>query len=98
MIVRIHHLPDHPDYVHPGMILADLMEDNMWTPSDCSEISGLNLDVISRLLTGEIVVSPEIAEKLSRLSAFGTGSWLNSEKAYQENVEAYLLHQVLLNI
>lgn len=65
------------------------MTDEGWSDEVCAELSGLDVSVIKSLLADEIIVTPEIAKGLAKLSNFGEKSWLNSESIYQENIDLY---------
>lgn len=65
------------------------MADEGWSDKVCAELSGLDVSVIRSLLADEIIVTPEIAKGLAKLSNFGEGSWLKSESIYQENIALY---------
>jgi HTH-type transcriptional regulator/antitoxin HigA len=71
----------------PGEFIKEELEARGWTQEDLAEIMGRQSSVISGLINGKRVVSPDIASDLA--AAFGTSAqlWMNIETAHQLFVE-----------
>ena len=71
----------------PGEFIKEELEARGWTQEDLAEIMGRQSSIISGLVNGKRVVSPDIASDLA--AAFGTTAqlWMNLETAYQLFVE-----------
>ncbi len=67
----------------PGEFLKDALDDLGWSQTEFAEIIGKKPNVVSEIITGKRMVTPETAREIA--AALGTSAqyWLNLESAYQ---------------
>ncbi len=72
----------------PGEFVKEELEARGWTQDDLAEILGRQRSVVSAIVNGRRVLSPEIAQDLG--DAFGTHPqfWMNLETAYRLHTKA----------
>lgn len=69
--------------VHPGEILEDFLADTNLT--DVALNMGLPVETLTNLLSGDISVTPEVAQKLGAYCGTTTGFWVNLQKHYDDD-------------
>jgi HTH-type transcriptional regulator / antitoxin HigA len=67
----------------PGEYLDDELKARGWSQSEFADIIGRTPSVVSQLISGKRVITPELAKEIG--AAFGTGPevWMNLESAYR---------------
>lgn len=67
----------------PGEFLKDALDDLGWSQTEFAEIIGKKPNVVSEIITGRRMITPETAREIA--AALGTSAqyWLNLESAYQ---------------
>jgi len=78
--------------VHPGEVIADILEDLAISPAQFAEILGVSNQVVNDLIQGEQPITVDLAIRIGK--AFGNGHrlWLN----LQQKVDvwnAWRIHQ-----
>jgi antitoxin HigA-1 len=69
--------------VRPGVFLSEqLLPHMMATIEDAASAMALPYSTIERLIVGDEVVTPWLAERLSRYTKLSVGFWLNMQGAY----------------
>lgn len=77
-----------PDWVSPpGDTIADLLEERGWTHNELAERSGFTPKHVNALLKGTATISPDAAERLSRVLGSTTDFWLVREAHYRAAME-----------
>jgi addiction module HigA family antidote len=69
---------------HPGHYVKELIEDMEITQSELAKRMDTTDKTVSKLLSGEIPLSMELAKKLSQMTGVSVGTWLNLQKVYNE--------------
>ncbi|CAD5910029.1 HigA family addiction module antitoxin [Planktothrix agardhii 1029] len=82
--------PEKP--VHPGEVIADILEDLAITPTQFAKILGVSNQVVNEIIQGEQPITVDLAIRIGK--AFGNGHrlWLN----LQQKVDvwnAWQIHQ-----
>lgn len=77
-----------PDWVSPpGDTIADLLEERGWTHNELAERIGFTPKHVNALLKGTATISPDAAERLSRVLGSTPDFWLVREAHYQAAME-----------
>jgi addiction module HigA family antidote len=88
--------PFCPDWcsLPPGTTIADLMEERGWNPSELADRLQCTEDFVNSLLSGEVLVTSELATKLEKVLGSTAEFWLRLEALYRSDLQ--LEHQSLL--
>ena len=70
------------DPAHPGEIIRDAHEAEGWTITETATRLGVTKNMLSRVLSGEAGVSPQLALALEQLGWSDTGHWVRMQGAY----------------
>jgi HTH-type transcriptional regulator/antitoxin HigA len=70
----------------PGDTIFDLLEEKDWGIDQLADLIQLSMEDTNELISGNILITEEIARKLDQ--AFGGGSkfWLNREYEYRQQL------------
>jgi addiction module HigA family antidote len=68
--------------VHPGAVLAEILEDHGLTVVDAAARLGVARPMLQRLLAGQQRVTAAMALRLGRLCGNGAEIWLNLQSQY----------------
>ncbi len=81
--------PFSPDWGSPppGAAIANLMEERGWNPSDLADRLQCTEDFVESLLSGEAVVTNELAVKLENVLDSTAEFWLRQEALYRSDLE-----------
>lgn len=71
---------------HPGYYVNELIEDMEITQEEFAIRMGVSAKTISLLVRGEIVLSEDMALKLSNMFGMSVDVWLNLQKEYSKNL------------
>ena len=74
--------------VHPGEILEDFLADTNLNAAALD--MGLPVGTLTRLLTGDISVTSEVAQKLGAYCGTTPGFWMNLQAQYNEDTKQRL--------
>jgi len=74
-----------PDYaVPPGKTLLEVMEFLYMTPKEIHARTGITVNSLNQIATGEQPITHEIANHLELATGVPAGLWNNLEKQYRE--------------
>src|SRR5699024_12695621 len=79
--------------VAPGATIYEQIVDRKITISDFSQKIGMNKKDTEQLFTGKIEITPEIANKLTKILGILTTFWLNMEAEYRDDLKQIKLEQ-----
>ena len=74
---------DHP--VHPGEILLEELLERGLTPSDFSQESGIDPDLLLNVCKRKAPVDEALATQIAKHLGTSVGLWLNLQRAYDES-------------
>lgn len=66
----------------PGETIKELLETNKITENEFSNLINLNIENVSKLLNGNLIITNELALKLENVFNIPTSFWINLEKNY----------------
>ena len=67
---------------HPGYYIKEIIDDESIAQEDFAKRLGITPENLSVLIRGELALSIEIANKLSKLTQTSVTYWMNIQKAY----------------
>ena len=70
----------------PGATIKELLEDRGMTQKEFSKRMGMSEKHTSKLINGEVHLTPDMAEKLELVLGVPAGFWNNLEAIYQEKL------------
>lgn len=70
------------EYFHPGVYVADAIEDLEMTQNEFAIRADLLPKTVSMLVNGEINITFDIATKLANFFGTGINMWLNLQNSY----------------
>ncbi|WP_195701628.1 helix-turn-helix transcriptional regulator [Companilactobacillus futsaii] len=79
--------------VAPGATIYEQIMDRKITISDFSQQIGMDKKETEQLFTGKIKITPEIANKLTKILDIPTTFWLNMETQYRDDLKQIELEQ-----
>lgn len=71
---------------HPGSFVEDVIEDLNITQKEFANRLGTTEKTLSKLINGEIRLSSDLANQLSKLTGLKVGTWLAVQKKYDEKL------------
>jgi addiction module HigA family antidote len=79
-------IPTHRPPTHPGVLFREEFLVPMgWRPSDVVNRLGVSRDWLGRFLDGREPLTPELAERLSRLTGPSPAFWMNFQRRWEGN-------------
>ncbi|MDB9457368.1 HigA family addiction module antitoxin [Dolichospermum circinale CS-1225] len=81
--------------IHPGEVIADILDDLEINPSNFAEVLGVSHQTIQEIINGEISITVDIAIRLGKALGNGPRLWLNLQQkvdvwdALQSHKEEY---------
>jgi addiction module HigA family antidote len=81
--------------IHPGEVIADILDDLDINPSNFAEILGISNQTIQEIINGEESITVDIAIRLGKALGNGPRLWLNLQQkvdiwdALQNHKEEY---------
>ncbi|QCX23734.1 helix-turn-helix transcriptional regulator [Companilactobacillus futsaii] len=79
--------------IAPGATIYEQIVDRKITFSDFSQQIGMDKKDTEKLFTGKIKITPEIANKLTKILGIPTTFWLNMEAQYRDDLKQIELEQ-----
>ena len=73
-------------HFHPGETLAEKLEEMGMNSNEFAECTGKPEKVISAILNGKGVITPDMAVQFERVTQIPAHYWLNSQRNYNEFV------------
>jgi plasmid maintenance system antidote protein VapI len=88
-MTKTHTHPFCPDWGSPppGATIADLMKKRGWNPSELADRLQCTEDFVNSLLSGETLVTSELAVKLENVLENTAEFWLKQEALYRSDLE-----------
>ncbi|MGB3203473.1 MAG: HigA family addiction module antitoxin [Crinalium sp.] len=81
--------------VHPGEVIADILDDLEITPTEFAEIIGVPNQTVNEIINGQKTITVDIAIRLGKALGNGLRLWLNLQQkidvwdALQSHKEEY---------
>jgi addiction module HigA family antidote len=76
-----------PDWtVHPGELVDEFMEQDGYSKEDLSKNTGWSLEFINEILSGNISITNDIADKLSKTIGMKKHFWLKAQETYENDL------------
>ena len=76
-----------PDWASPpGDTISDLLEEKDWGIDQLADLLQLSLEDTNELISGNILITEEIAHKLDQVLGGGAKFWLNREYQYRQQL------------
>lgn len=76
-----------PDYNRPpGTTIRDLIEDRKMSATQLSELTGLSQETVEQLLTGNVLLTDDIATRLETALGVSASFWVRREAMYRERL------------
>lgn len=80
--------PYEPDYVvAPGEILEDYLNGRYVSRNELARRSGMSLELIEGLLSGQATLDADIAGKLEEIFDLKAAIWLRMEDSYRQGLK-----------
>lgn len=79
---------DNISAFHPGIYVADLIDDLNMTQKEFAFRLGVTEKSLSKLVNGEDRMSQEVANKLSSLTGVSATGWMNLQNKYEQTLKA----------
>ncbi len=77
-----------PDWISPpGDTISDLLEENEWQQSDLADRTGYTRKHVNDLIKARVAISPDAAERLSKVFGTTVEFWLAREAQYRAAVQ-----------
>ena len=74
-----------PDYaVPPGETLSETIDALSMTREELADRTGLDKKTIDRIIDGTHILSPEVADRLEKVTGVPARIWNNLERRYRE--------------
>lgn len=70
----------------PGAAIKEQLDDRGMTQKEFARQMGISEEHISKLINGEVHLTPEMAEKLEMVLGVSASFWNKLEAIYQENL------------
>ena len=77
---------DNISAFHPGIYIADLIEDLNMTQEEFAHHLGVTQKKFTRLVNGEDRISHDVANKLSCLTGVSAEGWMSLQNKYDQNL------------
>jgi len=81
--------------IPPGETVKELLDDRKLSLKDFSSKMGMSESAITKLLDGEIFLTPEIASRLERVLGPGAYFWSGLETLYRDKLNIILTENKL---
>jgi len=70
------------ELVHPGKILADILDVRKISKVDFADYTGINVDKLNNFLEEKIPVTPDLAEKFSVFFGNSSDMWIGLQNDF----------------
>lgn len=72
--------------IHPGATIKKQLEDRGMSQKEFASRMGMSEKHISRIIHGEVQLTPDVADKLERVLGVPANFWINLESIYKEKL------------
>lgn len=80
--------PYEPDYVvAPGQVLEDYMNGRYISRNELARRTGMSLELIENLLSGQAILDSDIAGKFEKVFDLKATVWLRMEDCYRQGLK-----------
>lgn len=73
--------------IPPGYTIEEQLNENQLTQKEFAKLMELSENSINELISGQMLLSVDIATKLEKVLGMPTQFWLNLETIYREKIE-----------
>ena len=74
------------EFYHPGSYIKDIIDDKNISKKQFAENIGISIDVIDKLVNGEISITDDIANKLADFTGVSTKTWMNLQRKFDKRL------------